>query len=131
MLETIQWTLGKPTPSGYPQSHQMKISWFVRQKAIKTMRVLSLFFITTLHSSENNFSNSQNKIEQISYRLFIRFGAIRLPCVCEFRLCSARFVWYLECRKLYGHFCRLHKAGGTEDVREGERESTSHLLEQN
>ena len=110
--------LRKPTPSGYPQSHQMKISWFVRQKAIKTMRVLSLFFIfiTTLHSSENIFTNSQNKIGQIGYRLFIRFGAMMLSCVREFRLCSARFVWYLECRKLYGHFCRLHRAGGTEDV---------------
>ena len=120
--------LRKPTPSGYPQSHQMKISWFVRQKAIKTMRVLSLFFIfiTTLHSSENIFTNSQNKIGQIGYRLFIRFGAMMLSCVREFRLCSARFVWYLECRKLYGHFCRLHRAGGTEDVRGG-RESTSHI----
>ena len=115
--------LRKPTPSGYPQSHQMKISWFVRQKAIKTMRVLSLFFIfiTTLHSSENNFTNSQNKISQIGYRLFIRFGAMMLSF--EFRLCSARFVWYLEYRKLYGHFCRLHRAGGTEDG----RESTSHI----
>ena len=121
--------LRKPTPSGYPQSHQMKISWFVRQKAIKTMRVLSLFFIfiTTLHSSENNSTNSQNEIGQIGYRLFIRFGAMMLSFVRKFRLCSARFVWYLECRKLYGHFCRLHRAGGTQDVRGVGRESISHI----
>ena len=44
MLETIQWTLGNLHQVGtHSHTHQMKISWFVRQKAIKTMRVLSLF----------------------------------------------------------------------------------------
>ena len=121
MLETIQWSLGNLHQVGTHSHTKWRSAGLFDKRLSKTMRVLSLFFIfiTTLHSSENIFTNSQNKIGQIGYRLFIRFGAMMLSCVREFRLCSARFVWYLECRKLYGHFCRLHRAGGTEDVRGG------------